>query len=580
MTGYARAGGSAGGIRFAVEVKSVNARGLDVRTRLAPGYDALDVDIRRIVSKAISRGAVTLTLNVDREGVGGEVVVNEQALAAVLATMQRLSGVVDAERPSLDGILNLKGVLEQHDAPPDPDAEEAINAAILAAVEDAVAGLVTARRDEGTRLTHVLRDRIDEIAALAAAAEAHPSRAREVILERLRRQVADITTADSSIPEDRLVQEALLLATKADIREELDRLAAHVAAARALLAAGGPVGRKLDFLSQEFNREANTLCSKSNAADLTAIGLDLKAVIDQFREQVQNRVAEPGFQWRECAPRRVDGAGLALGRGQVVHLARHLRAGPEHRPLGFGDDARAAHRRNRRQALPLHRRRDLREDARRRRSARERRSAWQLLRHAAREGGGAALVRPRYPVRHRLPGHASALRKVPRGHGHRFHPAPLHPGTEGVARRRAQDSKGTIQKRLRNARLEMEHYGEYDYVVVNRDLEDSVQKSAPSAPALHRTRFAVSPPSCAACSVRSTRSSVSRDRRGAGLAQRFWKIHQAPAATGMRPTTEISTRCDVPTPLTDSEMARVNRPPASPTQKGNRAADSNSIDMP
>ncbi len=288
MTGYARASGSIPGIRFIVEIKSVNARGLDMRVRVTPGYDAMEVEFRRRIGKAISRGALTFTLNVDREGEGGRVVVNEQALGAVIAAMQRIGATVDAGRPSVDGILALKGVLEQHEAPLDSDTEEALGEAIMAAADAAVADLVVARRDEGARLTAVLLERIDEIAALTGAAERHPGRGRDVILERLRQQIADLGEAGASLSEERLTAEALLLATKADIREELDRLKAHIASARQLIAAGGPVGRKLDFLSQEFNREANTLCSKSNAVDLTAIGLDLKAVIDQLREQVQN----------------------------------------------------------------------------------------------------------------------------------------------------------------------------------------------------------------------------------------------------------------------------------------------------
>lgn len=288
MTGYARASGSVPGISFLIEVKSVNARGLDIRTRLAPGFDGLDVEMRRRLSKALSRGAITLTLNVDREGEGGRITVNEHALGTVLALMQRLKSDIEAAPPSLDGILNIKGVLEQHESPLAADEEEALEAAVLAALDEAIAGLVAARRDEGGRLAPILTERIDEIERLTQAAEIHPGRSRDAILERLRQQIADLREAGGSMPEDRLTQEALLLATKADVREELDRLKSHIASARQLIAAGGPVGRKLDFLSQEFNREANTLCSKSNAVELTGIGLDLKAVIDQLREQVQN----------------------------------------------------------------------------------------------------------------------------------------------------------------------------------------------------------------------------------------------------------------------------------------------------
>ena len=288
MTGYARAQGGVPGIGFSVEIKSVNARGLDMRMRLTPGHDALEPEIRRRVGKALSRGSVSVTLNIEREGEEGRVVINHAALDAVLGALREIAGRIDAQKPTLDGILGLKGVLEQHEAPLDADAEERLHAAIYDAVDRALADLRVARQSEGRALKDILSRQVDEIARLRDLAEAHPGRGRDAILARLREQIAELMAASPGLGEDRLMQEALLLATKADIREELDRLAAHVASARALLKEGGPAGRKLDFLSQEFNREANTLCSKSNAVELTAIGLDLKAVIDQFREQVQN----------------------------------------------------------------------------------------------------------------------------------------------------------------------------------------------------------------------------------------------------------------------------------------------------
>ena len=288
MTGYARAHGAVPGISFSVELKSVNSRGLDIRARLTPGYDALEPEIRRRINKALTRGAVTVNLNIDREGEGGRVVINQAALDAVLAAVTDISSRMNLPRPTPDGVLALKGVLEQHDAPLDADAEERLQAAIYSAVDASLADLQIARQAEGRHLQEVLLGQIDEISRLRDLAEAHPGRGRDVILARLKEQIADLMASATGMSEDRLAQEALLLATKADIREELDRLKAHIAAARQLIADGGPVGRKLDFLSQEFNREANTLCSKSNAVELTAIGLDLKAVIDQFREQVQN----------------------------------------------------------------------------------------------------------------------------------------------------------------------------------------------------------------------------------------------------------------------------------------------------
>jgi uncharacterized protein (TIGR00255 family) len=288
MTGYARGSGTVPGISFSCELKSVNGRGLDIRMRMSPGYDALEPELRRRIGKGLSRGSIAFTLNVEREGAGGEVIINRQALATVLAAAKELSAEIDAERPTIDGLLALKGVLDQHETPLEPETEEALFAAILSCADRCIADLAAYRRQEGGALTTVLLTRIDEIAALTKAAELHPGRSRDAIFERLRRQIEELTAASPALSEDRLAAEALVLATKADIREELDRLTTHVAAARTLIAEGGAVGRKLDFLSQEFNREANTLCAKSNTAELTAIGLDLKAVIDQFREQVQN----------------------------------------------------------------------------------------------------------------------------------------------------------------------------------------------------------------------------------------------------------------------------------------------------
>jgi len=288
MTGYARASGSASSATFNCEVKSVNSRGLDIRLRLAPGFDALEGELRRRIGAALTRGSVTFTLDVDRSGAGTEIVINEQALATVVGALEALAHKVEAAPARLDGILALKGVLVEHAHPPAAEEEDELHAAILACADRCLAELGSVRRAEGAHLATILNGHLDTIEALTSAAEAHPARSRSALLERLRSQIADLMEAGGTFSEDRLAQEALLLATKADIREELDRLRAHIAAARKLVADGGPIGRKLDFLSQEFNREANTLCSKSAAVELTAIGLDLKAAIDQLREQVQN----------------------------------------------------------------------------------------------------------------------------------------------------------------------------------------------------------------------------------------------------------------------------------------------------
>lgn len=287
MTGYARIAGSVSGAGFVCEIKSVNSRGLDIRTRLTAGFDAIEGEVRQLIGKMVSRGAINCTITVERDGAGGNVVVNQQALDTVLVAIAELSNRIEAPRPTLEGILALPGVLDRREAPMTPQAEQALASAIMDGASQAMVDLVLARRQEGGKLAAVLLGIIDEIEALVARAAAHPSRSREAVQARLRQQVAELADDITMAPE-RLAQEALILATKADIREELDRLTAHVANARQLIASGGAVGRRLDFLAQEFNREANTLCSKSNAVDLTAIGLDLKAAIDQLREQVQN----------------------------------------------------------------------------------------------------------------------------------------------------------------------------------------------------------------------------------------------------------------------------------------------------
>jgi len=286
MTGYARAERAAGALRARVELKSVNGRGLDLRLRLAPGLEAAEIPLRQALAAALTRGSVTLVATIGRDGAGQGVRLNSQALDAVLAALDRLAGRVAAAPPRLDGILALPGVLEL-DEGLGADDEEAVVELLLACATEAIGRLQAARREEGARIAAVLLAHVETIAGLARRAADHPARSRAAIDARLREQLA-VLARDVALDPDRLAQEVLLLATRADIREELDRLSAHVDAARQLLAEGGPVGRRLDFLAQEFNREANTLCSKSNAVELTAIGLDLKVVIDQLREQVQN----------------------------------------------------------------------------------------------------------------------------------------------------------------------------------------------------------------------------------------------------------------------------------------------------
>jgi len=288
MTGFARADGVSGAYVWAWELKSVNAKGLELRLRLPPGWDVVEAPLRARAGEALARGTVHANLTVQRAGVAPVVRVNEPVLAAVLSTMRDVARRIEAAPPAIDGILALKGVIEVLDEDEREEDRAAAETAISAGFTTALKSLAEMRRREGGALATVLRARLDEIAALAARAEAAPGRKAEAIKARLAEQVAALLETSSRFDPDRLHQEAILIASKADIREELDRLTAHVAQARRLIDAGGPAGRKLDFLSQELNRESNTLCAKSNDVELTNIGLELKTVVEQFREQVQN----------------------------------------------------------------------------------------------------------------------------------------------------------------------------------------------------------------------------------------------------------------------------------------------------
>jgi uncharacterized protein (TIGR00255 family) len=288
MTGFARGHGVSGAYSWAWELKSVNAKGLDLRLRLPPGWDAVEGPARAAGAQVLARGTVYGTLTVDRAGVAPVVRVNEPVLAAVLATIKDLTGRVKAAEPRLDGILSLKGVIEVLDEDEREEERRAAEAAVIAGFQETVAALAAMRRHEGDALGQVLTQRVAEISALAARAELAPGRRPEAVKARIAEQVATLLDASDRFDADRLHQEAILIASKADIREELDRLASHVAQVGRLLVDGGAIGRRLDFLAQEFNREANTLCSKSNDVELTNIGIELKSVVEQFREQVQN----------------------------------------------------------------------------------------------------------------------------------------------------------------------------------------------------------------------------------------------------------------------------------------------------
>jgi len=288
MTGFARGQGVCGAYSWAWELKSVNAKGLDLRLRLPVGWDAVEGPVRNSSAQVLTRGTVYGSLSVERHGAAPIVRVNEAVLAAVLATLKNLTGRVDAAAPRLDGIISLKGVVDIIEPDESEQDRRTAEAAVIAGFETTLAELALMRRHEGESLRRVLSQRLEEIASLVARADAAPGRRPDAIKKRIAEQVATLLDSSNRFDPDRLHQEAILIASKADIREEIDRLASHVAQVERLLAAGGSIGRRLDFLAQELNREANTLCSKSNDVELTNIGLELKGVVEQFREQVQN----------------------------------------------------------------------------------------------------------------------------------------------------------------------------------------------------------------------------------------------------------------------------------------------------
>jgi uncharacterized protein (TIGR00255 family) len=288
MTGFARSHGASGPYTFEWELKSVNAKGLDLRMRLPPGWDELEAFAKKRAGEVLSRGTVYANLNIKRANAASTIRINEDVLASIVKVAGVLAGKIDAVAPSIDGLLSIKGVIEVVEPESNEEEDKAATAAAAAAFEQALANLVEMRQREGVTLGQILAQRMDEIEKLAKKAEAAPGRKPEAIKARLAEQIAALLESSDRFDADRLSQEAIMIAAKADIREELDRIASHISQARAMIGKGGPVGRRLDFLAQEFNREVNTCCSKSNDLELTNTGLEMKNVVEQFREQVQN----------------------------------------------------------------------------------------------------------------------------------------------------------------------------------------------------------------------------------------------------------------------------------------------------
>jgi uncharacterized protein (TIGR00255 family) len=288
MTGYARAAGAHDGLHWQWEIKSVNGKALDLRCRLPAGMEALEPALRAAAAQVIRRGNLQVGLTVSGTVRAEEVRINGAVLEQVIAAGEALRSRIGGEPLRADQLLTLRGVLDVVAPEEDEAAAEQRHAAMLESFRAALEALVKSRREEGARLAAVLGAQLARIAGLVTAARDNPARSVEAIKARLAEQVARLMETGADFDPDRLHQEAVMIATRADIQEELDRLASHVEAAGNLMTSGDAIGRKFDFLAQEFNREANTLCSKAIDKSLTAIGLDLKTVIDQMREQVQN----------------------------------------------------------------------------------------------------------------------------------------------------------------------------------------------------------------------------------------------------------------------------------------------------
>jgi uncharacterized protein (TIGR00255 family) len=286
MTGFGRAEGALGAWSWAVEARSVNGRNLEVRFRGPPGFEGLERAAREGAQARFQRGQLTVGVQAKRSEGAGSVRVNLEQLGRYLDLGAPYVAAGHAAPPRLDGLLALRGVIEVEDAGLEPEALAELEAAMGASVAAALDGLLVARREEGVALLGVLNGQVERIFEFAGQAHAIAADQPAAIKARFEARLKEL--AGEAASEERIVQEAAAMAVKADVREELDRLFGHVEAARGLLSSDAAVGRRLDFLTQEFMREANTLCSKSQLSALTTVGLDLKATIEQFREQVQN----------------------------------------------------------------------------------------------------------------------------------------------------------------------------------------------------------------------------------------------------------------------------------------------------
>ncbi len=288
MTGFARAQGRSETYSWVWEAKSVNGKALDIRCRVPSGFDRLEMAARKVVGAKLGRGNVNLLLTVDAQATQGKYRINRDLLEQILALREDLSGTVADGPPTLEGLLGVRGMVEVIEPEEDGADIATRDTQILETLEGVIDALAAMRVEEGLRLTQTVVGHLDRIETLLEQAQTAAAAQPEAIYLHLQTMIDELLAGRTDLPEDRLAQEAALIVNRADVREELDRLVAHLASARTLIGTAGPVGRKLDFLCQEFNREANTLCSKASDMVLHGAGLELKSVIDQLREQIQN----------------------------------------------------------------------------------------------------------------------------------------------------------------------------------------------------------------------------------------------------------------------------------------------------
>lgn len=288
MTGFARTQGQFEDISWIWELRSVNGKGLDLRLRIPNGYEALEIKSRNLLSNYFARGNIQISLSVTQSSAASIPIINQDAVSALLKAARELQEKVGGELPSAAELMSMRGVVELTEKQSGDDEKEKLHSAILKTLEEAALALVDMRKNEGSAISKVVSGQVAKIAQLHAQIEANDARSPAAIKQQLQMQVDKLIENNAEFDEQRLYQEVAILAAKADLQEELDRLVVHVKAAQDLLRSDGPVGRRLDFLAQEFNRECNTICSKSNSAEVTSIGLDMKLIIDQFREQLQN----------------------------------------------------------------------------------------------------------------------------------------------------------------------------------------------------------------------------------------------------------------------------------------------------